>query len=89
MNAPATSSWCTVGQRVEVLQTDEGLIGSRYAGRVLEMAKWRVHVEYEVSEREQRTRGGASFITPGSARRRSSRKAQKMCCLATGSRQTC
>ena len=47
-NANATSGWCTIGQRVEVLQTDEGLAGSRYAGRVLEMSKHRVHVEYEV-----------------------------------------
>ena len=36
------------GMRVEVILTDEGLAGSRYAGRVIEMEKNRALVEFEV-----------------------------------------
>ena len=41
-------AWCSVGMRVEVILTEEGLAGSRYAGRVIEMAKGRALVEFEV-----------------------------------------
>ena len=34
--------------RVEVILTEEGLAGSRYAGRVVEMTKVKALVEFEV-----------------------------------------
>ena len=40
--------WCSAGARVEVLQTEEGLAGSRYIGRVLEQLAHHVHIEFEV-----------------------------------------
>ena len=42
-----TTEWMSVGLRVEVLLTDEGLFGSRYAGRVLEIQKAKALVEFE------------------------------------------
>ena len=42
-------SWCTAGTRVEVILTEDGLSGSRYAGRVIELAKSRALIEFEVS----------------------------------------
>ena len=42
-------AWCTPGTRVEVLLTEEGLAGSRYAGTVIEVAKGKALVEFEVS----------------------------------------
>ena len=40
--------WCTVGMRVEVFQTEEGLAGSYYAAQVIQIEKKQTLVEYEV-----------------------------------------
>ena len=42
---------CTPGTRVEVILTEDGLAGSRYAAIVIEVAKGKALVEFEVSSR--------------------------------------
>ena len=44
----AMEAWCAPGMRVEVLMGEDGLVGSRYMARVLEMDKGRALVEFEV-----------------------------------------
>ena len=41
-------AWCAPGLRVEVLMSEEGLAGSRYMARVIDMDKARAFVEFEV-----------------------------------------
>ena len=42
-------SWCATGKRVEVLMIEDGLGGSKYAGRVIEVKMGSALVEFEVS----------------------------------------
>jgi hypothetical protein len=41
-------SWCTPGMKVEVILTEDGLVGSRYVGKVMSMKKCSALVEFEV-----------------------------------------
>ena len=41
-------SWCKIDMRVEVILVDEGLAGSRYAGRVISMKKGQALIQFEV-----------------------------------------
>ena len=47
----AMDAWCAPGLRVEVLMSEEGLAGSRYMARVIDMDKARAFVEFEVRSR--------------------------------------
>ena len=42
-------AWCSRGSSVEVVLTEDGLSGSRYAGHVIEMADSRALIEFEAS----------------------------------------
>lgn len=82
-------AWCTPGERVEVILCEEGLAGSRYAARVIEMDKGRAFVEFEVrccSSSARQLEGRTETVaTP---HRRSTRKAQRKRCCVSGTRRT-
>ena len=80
-------AWCIPGMRVEVILCEEGLAGSRYAARVIEMDKGRAFVEFEVrcSSSARQLEGRTETVAP---RRRSTRKAQRKRCCVSGTRRT-
>lgn len=46
-------SWCHVGLRAEAALHEDGLFGSRYVGRVLELAKGEALLEFEVRHKAE------------------------------------
>lgn len=53
MAAEYPPTFCTSGARIEVILTEEGLYGSRYAARVVEVVKGKAQVEFEAFTEEE------------------------------------
>jgi hypothetical protein len=81
-------AWCTPGKRVEVILCEEGLAGSRYAARVIEVDKGRAFVEFEVRRSSSARQLEGRTETVATPHRRSTRKAQRKRCCVSGTRRT-
>ena len=81
-------AWCTPGKRVEVILCEEGLAGSRYAARVIEVDKGRAFVEFEVRRSSSARQLEGRTETVATPHRRSTRKAQRKPCCVSGTRRT-
>lgn len=87
-------SWCTINMRVEVILHDEGLAGSRYAGRTISMKKGEALVEFEVRApppclHETQPSMHKCSAPPKRCCRHSTRKILKLYCASGTSWRTC